>query len=613
MFLVSALLMLALSIFAASMMRSVSAYMDEDIRLRLLAASRHLASRIEPEEVDQLRAPGDMGKPLYAEMKSRLITFADDNCVLYAYYYIPVMPEVGGEPMLQPVCDNDLTEDSYTLESEPLAMEEAPLEALMGTASTSQFSIYSAGFGGLLSAFAPVYSRDGESVVAIAGVDITDEQIISVRRLLRTTSIVLVVCVAAVIASGGFNTFLQIRRERQLRQALDAAVNASRAKGDFLSQMSHEMRTPMNAIIGMTTVLRDSSDIGACARGLKKIEGAAKHLLGVINDILDMSKMESGKLALSEEPFNFRAMIDDMFTIANFSAEIKNQTFTVDIDPSLPEYFVGDRQRLGQVVTNLLSNAIKFTPEGGSISLSARRHAASASPDAGREGCALMLSIKDTGIGISQEQMSRLFHSFEQADNSASRKYGGMGLGLAISKHIIELMGGSIWAKSQPGEGSEFTFTVTLPVAAAPVGESSGDCRRDTYDFSGYRALIAEDVDINREILEALLAPTKLQMDFAFNGREAVEKFKSAKARYDIVFMDIQMPEMDGFEAARAIRALPDPGSKATPIIAMTANVFSDDIKRVMDAGMDAHLGKPIIIDDVLRALAKYLDPEHLT
>ncbi|MDR1217168.1 MAG: hypothetical protein LBJ99_01125, partial [Oscillospiraceae bacterium] len=267
MFLISALLMLLLSIFTASMIRSVSEYMDEDIKQRLLAVSRNLASQLEPEEVAQLRAPGDMDKPLYMEVKDRIIAFADENAVLYAYYYIPVISKSGGELMFQPVCDNDVTEDSYTLTSELLAIEDAPLEALKGTAATTKFSIYSAGFNGLLSAFAPVYSRDGGSVVAIAGIDITDEQIISVRRLLRTISVVLIACVAVVVVSGCFNVFLHVRRERQLRQALDAAVNASRAKGDFLSQMSHEMRTPMNVIIGMTTVLKDSVDIEACARG----------------------------------------------------------------------------------------------------------------------------------------------------------------------------------------------------------------------------------------------------------------------------------------------------------------------------------------------------------
>jgi signal transduction histidine kinase len=607
MFLISALLMLLLSIFTASMIRSVSEYMDEDIRQRLLAVSRNLASHIEPEEVAQLRAPDDMDKPLYAEVKDRLIAFAGENAVLYAYFYIPVISEGGGEMMFQPVCDNDVTEDSYTLRSELLTIEDAPLEALSGTAATTKFSIYSAGFNGLLSAFAPVYSRDGESVVAIAGVDITDEQIISVRRLLRTISVVLIACVAVVVVSGSFNVFLHIRRERQLRQALDAAVNASRAKGDFLSQMSHEMRTPMNVIIGMTMVLKGSTDIDACARGLGKIEAAATHLLGVINDILDMSKIESGKMALFEEPFNFRAMIDDMYTITNFNATVKNQIFTVDIDPSLPEYFTGDRQRLGQVVTNLLSNAIKFTPEGGAVSLTAGPNISDGTPAPDGEDYALRLSIRDTGIGITQEQMSRLFRSFEQADNSTSRKYGGTGLGLAISKHIIELMGGRIWAESTPGEGSEFIFTVTLRRAEAPDGERAAETRPDAYDFSGSRALIAEDVDINREILAALLAPTRLQMDFAADGREAVEKFKSAEARYDIIFMDIQMPEMDGYEAARAIRVLPLPDAKTVPIVAMTANVFSEDVKRVLDAGMNAHLGKPIIIGDVLRALAKYL------
>jgi signal transduction histidine kinase len=605
-FLISALLVLFLSIFVASMMGSIADYMDEDIVQRLLAVSRYLASQIEPEEVAELRVPGDMDKPLYGELKRRLVDFAEENALLYAYYYIPAGEN--GE-MLQPVVDNDLTEDAYTLESEPLEMELAPELALGGTAAVTEFSFYSEGFSGLLSAFAPIYSRDGGSVIAVAGVDITDEQIIAVRRLLGTLSVVLVACVAVVAVSGSFNVFLHIRRERQLRGALNAAMDASRAKGDFLSQMSHEIRTPMNVILGMAAVLKDSRDIEAYSDGLRKIESAAAHLLGVINDILDISKIESGKMVLFEEPFDFRKMIDDIKIIIDFNVANKKQIFTVDVDQALPDWLIGDKQRLGQVITNLLSNAVKFTPEGGAITLTARLDDAAygESGAAADDDAAIRVSVKDEGIGITEEQMSRLFRSFEQADNSTSRRFGGTGLGLAISKHIIEAMGGGIWAVSEPGKGSEFIFTLTLKRGQATDDGGGGELLQETRDFTGHNILIAEDIEINQEILYALLEPTGIKMEFAENGRVAVEKFAAANGGYDIVFMDIQMPEMDGYAATRGIRALDLPNAGEVPIIAMTANVFKEDIDRVLVEGMNGHLGKPVVIDDIMRTLAKYL------
>ncbi|MDR2357610.1 MAG: response regulator [Oscillospiraceae bacterium] len=604
-FLISLLLVLFLSIFVAAMMGSISDYMDEDIVQRLLAVSRHLASQIEPEEVAELRVPGDMDKPLYGELKQRLVDFADENEVLYAYYYIPA-GEDGS--MFQPVVDNDETDEAYTLESAPLETESAPASAFKGKAAASEFSFYSEGFGGLLSAFAPIYSRDGD-VVAVAGVDITDEQIIAVRRFLRILSAALVACVAVVAVSGLFNIFLHIRRERQLRAALNDAMEAGRAKGDFLSQMSHEMRTPMNVILGVATLLKDSNDIEAYGDGLKKIESAAAHLLGVINDILDISKIESGKMTLFEEPFDFRGMVDDVKTIIDFTAGNKKQILSVDIDRELPDCLIGDRQRLGQVVTNLLSNAVKFTPEGGSITLAVRlEHAATGEEGAADEDeAAIRVSVKDDGIGITQEQMLRLFRPFEQADKSTSRRFGGAGLGLAISKRIIETMGGAIWAESEPGEGSEFIFTVTLKRGSPPDGGAGGENSPEPRDFTGHRILIAEDIEINREILYALLEPTGLEMEFAENGAVAIEKFVAANGGYDAIFMDIQMPEMDGYAATRGIRALDLPNAGTTPIIAMTANVFKEDIDRVLAAGMNGHLGKPVIIEDIMRTLAKYL------
>jgi signal transduction histidine kinase len=406
--------------------------------------------------------------------------------------------------------------------------------------------------------------------------------------------------IISIVVAGAFVGFVNKGISGLFIRARKKADDASKAKSDFLAQMSHEMRTPMNAIIGVAALLAKSDDIGEYKAGIKKIDAASRHLLGMINDILDMSKIEADKLELNMETFDFPLMVSEIATIMNSNIENRRQLFASEIDGALPRYFRGDRQRLAQVVANLMSNAIKFTPDGGSIRLEARLE----SEEGGK--CAVRVSVSDTGIGITEEQMARLFSSFEQADNSISRKYGGTGLGLSISKRIVELMGGRIWASSEIGKGATFTFEVPLERSCAPA-EERGAQGGENPDFSGKTILIAEDIDINREIITALLEPTNLAIELAANGREAVEMFGAKGGGYDLILMDIQMPEMDGYEATRLIRASGAAGAKTVPIIAMTANVFKDDIDRALEAGMDGHLGKPIVIGDVLRALSLHL------
>jgi signal transduction histidine kinase len=421
------------------------------------------------------------------------------------------------------------------------------------------------------------------------------DMIIKLNEFQRYTDNVISIVIAG--AYIGFITkglsALFIREQRK-------ATAASRAKSDFLAQMSHEMRTPMNAIIGISSILASSDDIEQHKDGMQKIETASAHLLGVINDILDMSKIESGKLELFSESFNLREMIDSVVSVAQDSVKRKRHNMSVQVDDAIPEYLVGDRQRLAQVATNLLSNAIKFTDDGGQIDLNVRQERTDG------ERCSLLVSVTDNGIGITDEQRRRLFNAFEQADNSVSRKYGGTGLGLAISKRIVETMGGGISVRSEPGEGSEFSFRVTLPIGAAPEdaiapGSEGGN------DFTGKTVLIAEDVDINREIITTLLEPTNAVIECACDGNQAVSMFKSKEGGYDLIFMDIQMPGMDGYEATRTIRALGTPLAGSVPIIAMTANVFKEDVDKSREAGMNGHLGKPIVMEDVLSVMQKYL------
>jgi PAS domain S-box-containing protein len=538
-------------------------------------------------------------------------------------------------------------------------------------------------------------------------------------------------------AGGKLNAAMLLLHDvTDLVHAKEAAENASMAKSSFLANMSHEMRTPMNAIIGMTLIAKTSGEIERKDYCLKKIEDASTHLLGVINDILDMSKIEANKFDLSFASFDFEKMLQKVANVINFRVDEKKQNFIVRVDSHIPRMLIGDDHRLAQVIANLLSNAVKFTPEEGMIRLDA-----SLLEEDGRS-CLIQIKVTDSGIGISEEQQSRLFNSFEQADSSTSRKFGGTGLGLAISKRIVEMMGGKIRVESKLDQGSAFIFTLWAERAAeAPpkllhpginrsnirilVADDAPEIREyfkeilrrfdiscdlaadgkeaaaliekngaydlcfvdrympnmdgielsrrirelDTADsviimisagewsrieqearrvgvnkflpkplfastvadcinecigtetlieaenaqtnaigsFAGHSLLLAEDIEINREIVLTLLEPSGLAITCAENGAEALRLFREAPGKYDMIFMDVHMPEMDGYEATRRIRALDTPEAEKIPIVAMTANVFREDIEKCLASGMNDHIGKPLDFDELLAKLRKYL------
>jgi signal transduction histidine kinase len=406
----------------------------------------------------------------------------------------------------------------------------------------------------------------------------------------------------------------QIRLKMEIETALVKTQEASRAKSNFLSIMSHEMRTPMNAIIGMTAIGKKSNNIDEKNRALNKIGDASAHLLGVINDVLDMAKIEANKLELTLVEFNFEKMLQRVATVINFRVDEKQQQLAINIDPNIPNFLIGDDQHLAQVITNLLSNAVKFTPEGGEIRLDASLLGET-------DGCCeLRIEVADNGIGIAPEHHEKLFGMFEQAESGISREYGGTGLGLVISKNIVELMGCEIWVESELGKGTRLAFTIKVRRGTVDsrsrlspgvnLDDSAMDDDKTEYahvGFEGKRLLLAEDVEINREILILLLEDTGIIIDCVENGLEALNMVAENPGKYDIVFMDVQMPQMDGREATRRIRALSTPESAGLPIIAMTANVFKEDVEACLAAGMDGHIGKPIDIEKVMEVLYKYL------
>ncbi|MDR3013367.1 MAG: response regulator [Chitinispirillales bacterium] len=391
---------------------------------------------------------------------------------------------------------------------------------------------------------------------------------------------------------------LRIQNQIKVLNAFNAMENASRAKSDFLSVMSHEMRTPMNAIIGMTVIGKKAMTVEQKNYALNKIGDASTHLLNVINDVLDMAKIEANKLELAPIEYDFGMMMQKVMTIINFSLSEKQQELSIDIDSNIPHIIFGDEQRLSQVITNLMSNAVKFTPEAGKIHFKASMTGES-------DGvCDLRIEVADNGIGIPKSQHEKIFHAFEQAESGTSRKFGGTGLGLVISKRIIKLMGGTIWVESELGKGARFIFTVKIQ--RGTNDRNNNDCPHTEIvngEFAGKRMLLAEDVEINREIIIAFLDGTELIIDCVENGEDALNALTADQDKYDIVLMDVQMPKMDGHEAARRARAQ---GIK-TPIIAMTANVFKEDIDICLAVGMNGHIGKPLDISKILRMLRKYI------
>ena len=524
---------------------------------------------------------------------------------------------------------------------------------------------------------------------------------------------------------------------QRLMELKDIAESASKAKSEFLANMSHEIRTPMNAIIGMTIIGKRADGLAEKNTALSKIGDASSHLLGIINDVLDMAKIEANKLELAPIEFVFEKMLQKAIAVVNLRMEEKQLSLRVNVDHLVPRFVFGDEQRLVQVITNLLSNAVKFTPKGGEVRLAASL------VERNEDDCELRIEVADSGIGISPEQQERLFVAFEQAESGTSRKYGGTGLGLVISKSIVEQMGGKIWVESEIDKGATFIFTIKVlrskksprsllshyvnwenvkilavddmveireqftelfnqlnvkcdvasdgfeaqriieehggydiyfidwrmpgmdgieltryirsrredrhsvvimitamdwdvikieameagvdkhilkPLFSSSIIDCMNECLGKALDneknigiidgeFNGKSLLIAEDIEINREILISLLENSGIIIDCAENGEEALDKIAADPDKYDIVFMDIQMPKMDGLESTRRIRALPSSVGAGLPIVAMTANVFKDDIEACMEAGMDDHIGKPLDIERVLEKLRKYLAP----
>ena len=387
----------------------------------------------------------------------------------------------------------------------------------------------------------------------------------------------------------------------RLKDAYVMAEHASRAKTNFLSHMSHELRTPMNAIINMAKIGRNAQTMPEKEYCLSRVQEASAHLLSLINDILDMSKIEVGKLELNTTTFNLDKLLDEIKNLIIDRVNEKAISFSVERDPQLPQYLLADKLRISQIIMNLLSNAVKFTPREGLISL--RVALEKTLPN---DGLSMTISVKDTGIGLTKAQQERVFNPFEQADSSTAATYGGTGLGLSIIKQIAEQMGGRVKVESEPNKGSTFFCNVNVERGKErDIGHAAYFDKLHT--FSRCHLLLVEDVEINTEIAAELLKPLKTQIAYASNGEEAVDMYMKGNGLYSVILMDVQMPKMDGLEATRRIRQSGLNDAATVPIIAMTTNAFHENIQECLDAGMNDHIGKPIDEKELLLKTAKAL------
>ena len=384
-------------------------------------------------------------------------------------------------------------------------------------------------------------------------------------------------------------------------ESAEEAHSANRAKTQFLSQMSHEIRTPINAIIGLDTiVLRDESISPHTRDFLEKIGSSARHLLSIVNDILDMSRIESGRMELKEEPFSFRELIEQVNVIVGGQCDDKLLHYVCSIEEPMEEYYSGDNLKLKQVIINILGNSVKFTDPPGEITFSVRQELLS------ENEAKLHFTMKDTGIGMDPEFIPKLFDAFSQENTGNTTRYGGSGLGMAITKNIVTMMHGEIRVESEKGKGT--SFFVSVPVKRVkeediphPEENTAGEL-----SLEGLHILIAEDQEMNAEVLMDLLDLEGVTSEWAKNGEIAVRMFReSSPGHFDAILMDMRMPVMDGLTAAREIRKLERPDAAVIPIIALTANAFEEDVKQCLQAGMNAHLSKPVDIDLLKETLAE--------
>ncbi|MDR1446745.1 MAG: response regulator [Treponema sp.] len=617
-FFISTLLVLLVAIV-------VTVYMNRTVRMVEISTQNHLrasavaaSSLLDAEELDRFHAAEDMEKPEWEIARAKLAKFAEQYQVLYVYYWRDY-----GDGRIQYIIDNDTDPETMATPDMfyPIDDPEDPVTSaavpyiLAGNIYTSDLGIYTKSWDGLISGTAPVFNEDG-TVYCAAGVDLSDETIIIQRRNMTILRTVLICALTLSLFAGGAGMWFYDQKARQ-------SENANKAKSQFLSAMSHEIRTPMNAVIGISElVLREN--ISPRVQGyIGQIKQAGTSLLAIINDILDFSKIESGKMEIHSAKYALPSILNDVVTIIGIRLHEKSLEFKVDIDSSLPCLLSGDEIRIRQILLNILNNAVKYTKEGyiefrvsGKIT--------------GKESINIKFEISDSGIGIKEEDLKKIFGDFVRFDTAKNRNIEGTGLGLAITYNLCRLMGGNVSVTSVYGKGS--TFTVVLPqkiLDAKPIGGSGGEPWRlvpaegaayennlpkqiVSFTAPDARILIVDDVSINLLVAEGLLAPYKMQIVCCTGGAEAISLME--KNHYDLVLMDHLMPEMNGIETTARIRALEaqaaDGFFSRIPVVALTADAIVGMKEMFLENGFDDYLSKPIEISAMHAIIKKWIPKE---
>ena len=587
----SSILMLIIAVVASMMMVSSAETIEDTSRQHILALSRAAALITTADELNKFVEPEDMELPEYKALNERLIDFNASSGTEYTYFLR--LDETTDK--MQFIIDNSV--DPTALDVPPVPREDAPDIALTGIANAVDLGSYSEGWEGYMTAYAPVYYKDGSLSNVVAGVDMLDVYIRKAQQNMQRLSMLLIFSIIVGLGACLYSLLLYQRKAKQ-------ALTASEAKSSFLSRMSHEIRTPLNAIMGFCGMSIDSNDISKIKEYLGHIDSSSNHLRQIIDDVLDISKIESGKIILEYIPAEFESELHQIENIIHPQAEKKNQNFIMDIGGDVPAFVKYDAVRVRQILVNLLSNAVKFTPENGTVKLSV-----SLLETKGNK-CNLLCVVEDTGIGISEEQQQKLFQPFEQADISTTRKYGGAGLGLSISKNLLEMMGSHIQVESSVGNGSRFFFTLWLETVDKDtfIESNHADGSGKTISLSGKHILVVEDVETNQIIIQDILERYGASVKIAENGIDGYNEYAANPAKYSMILMDIQMPVLDGYEATKMIRSSDFENAGSIPIVAMTANVYKEDIEKTKSYGMDEHIGKPFDSKQIERVFSKLIN-----
>ena len=574
------------------------------------AVHKLVNGRIGKEDFDQIKDQSDEKKQLYKDISSYFNEIRTLNSTRYIY-----TAKKNEEGKLVYVVDgldpdaNDVRHPGDYIEEEMVPYID---RAISGENVYSQ-DIIDTTWGPIFTACYPV-SANHDGTGEIIGAFCIEMDMQSAYGMVEKTNHISIICglvagaVLLLICLYTYYVYQKSKAEEQkqkqlLMTAAEEADAANKAKSAFLLSISHDIRTPMNAIIGFTNIALHQNTVSDIHDSLEKVQKSSNHLLSLLNDVLDFTRIESGKVTISPEPVDITQLTDNVQAIMNGLLYNRDLKFEVHREISKNPYVLADVVRIREVLVNLLGNAVKFTKDGGKITLDISSY-----PGADEKHIITRYVVRDNGIGMSEEFTKEVFEEFAQEDSDVRTQYHGVGLGMAIVKKYVDMMGGTISVQSKKHEGTTFTVDIPLEITDKECNKSDTGFS-EKVNLTGVNVLLAEDNELNAEIAAVQLEEFGMNVERAVDGKNAVEIFRNhPEGTFDVILMDIMMPEMNGYEAAKAIRAMNDrPDGKNIPIIAMTANSFAEDVQASLDAGMNAHLSKPIVIEEVIKTILRYV------